>query len=149
MPDAQEFDAHAWEEALIADLRAHGGRPSEGPLAGQPLLLMYSTGARTGARRRSVLTYSRDGDDFIVAGTASGAPKDPAWIANVRANPRVTLEIDGETFEAQAAIEQGAERDRLWDQHVAQLPWFGEYPAQVGGRTIPVVRLRRTDGRID
>ena len=136
-------EAASWEEALIADLRANGGRPSEGPLAGHPLLLMFSTGAKSGERRRSILTYSRAGDDFVVAGTASGSKTDPAWIANVRANPTVELEVDNETFAARAVIEEGLEREGLWDEHVRQLPWFAEYPAQVGGREIPMVRLTR------
>lgn len=136
-------EANAWEEGLIADLRANGGRPSGGPLAGHPLLLMYSTGARSGERRRSILTYSTDGDAYVVAGTAGGAPTAPAWVANVTANPGVDIEVDNEVFEATAEIVRGPERDRLWDQHVAQLPWFGDYPAQVGGRVIPIVRIRR------
>lgn len=136
-------EANAWEEGLIADLRANGGRPSGGPLAGHPILLMYTTGARTGERRRSILTYSTDGDAYVVAGTASGAPTAPAWVANVAANPDVELEVGSEVFPATATVADGEERDRLWDQHVAQLPWFGEYPAQVGGRVIPVVSIRR------
>jgi deazaflavin-dependent oxidoreductase (nitroreductase family) len=134
-------DPSDWEEALIADLRAHGGRPSQGPLEGHPLLLMFSIGAKTGERRRSILTYSLDGTDFIVAGTASGSPVNPAWVANVRANPQVGLEVANETFEATATIAEGQERDRLWDQHVAQLPWFAEYPTKITGRVIPVIRL--------
>lgn len=136
-------DANAWEEGLIADFRANGGRPSEGPLAGHPLMLMHSTGAKSGERRRSVLTYSRDGEDYIVAGTAGGGPKAPAWTANVRKDPNVSLEVANETFDAMAEIADGAERDRLWDQHVEQLPWFGAYPAQVTTRVIQVVRLTR------
>ena len=136
--------ANAWEEALIADLRANGGTPSQGPLAGHPLLLMWTTGAKTGKKRRSILTYSEQNGDLVVAGTASGAPKDPAWVANVRANPDVTVEARNETFEATATIAGGAERDRLWDEHVAQRPWFAEYPAQVGERVIPMVRLSRS-----
>lgn len=144
MSDADApFDPGDWEESLIADLRANGGRPSEGPLAGHSLLLMYSTGAKSGERRRCILTYSRDGDDYVVAGTASGSPKDPAWIANLRADPNVSLEVANDTFEATAAIAEGVERDRLWDEHVEELPWFADYPAQVGGRVIPVVRLTR------
>jgi deazaflavin-dependent oxidoreductase (nitroreductase family) len=139
-------DAHAWEESLIADLRANGGLPSEGPLAGHPLMLMYSTGATSGKQRRSILTYSRDGDDFVVAGTAGGGPKAPAWIANLAANPNVSLEVANETFDAIATITEGAERDRLWDEHVQQLPWFGAYPAQITNRVIPVVRLTRRAG---
>lgn len=136
-------DAKAWEEGLIADFRANGGRPSEGPLAGHPLMLLFSTGARSGEKRRSILTYSRDGDDYVVAGTAGGGPKTPAWIANVAADPDVSIEVANETFDAIAAIAEGAERDRLWDQHVEQLPWFGAYPAKVTNRVIRVVRLTR------
>jgi deazaflavin-dependent oxidoreductase (nitroreductase family) len=135
--------ANAWEDALISDLRANGGTPSEGPLAGHPLMLMYATGAKSGERRRSILTYSRDGDALVVAGTAGGSSKAPAWIANVTAEPRVTLEVDNEVFEAEATPSEGVERDRLWAQHVDQLPWFADYPAQVGGRLIPMVRLTR------
>ncbi len=135
--------ANAWEEALIADLRANGGTPSGGPLAGHPLMLMYSTGAKSGQRRRSILTYSRDGDAFVVAGTAGGSKTAPAWIANLAADPKVRLEIANEEFDAEATITDGAERERLWTQHVEQLPWFADYPAQVGGREIPMVRLTR------
>src|SRR5512135_2336880 len=102
----------SWEETLIADLRANGGRPSRGPLAGHPILLMWSTGATSGLERRAILTYSRDGEDLVVA-SASGADHDPAWIANVRKQPRVRLEVAGETFDATAAVEaSGPERDR-------------------------------------
>jgi deazaflavin-dependent oxidoreductase (nitroreductase family) len=137
-----EAAATSWEEGLIADLRAHGGRPSRGPLAGHPILLMWSTGARTGLERRAILTYSRDGDDLIVAGSASGSETDPAWIANVRQAPRVRLEVAGETYDATATIAPPAERDRLWRAHVAALPWFGAYELKTS-RVIPVVRLRR------
>ena len=137
MPDN---DRNTWEEALIADLRAHDGRPSTGPLKGHPLLLMTSTGAKSGEPRRAILTYSRDGYDYIVAGTKSGAPTDPLWVENLRVQPRASLEIAGRIVDATARITEGAERDRLWDQHVAQLPWFGEYPSKTK-RVIPVIRL--------
>ena len=141
----EAFDPAAWEDQLIADMRANGGRPSAGPLAGQSLLLLYSTGAKSGERRRSILTYSRDGDALVVAGTASGAKVNPAWIANVAKDPSVELEVANETYWATATVHRdGPERDRLWNQHVEQLPWFGDYPNQVGGRVIPVVRLTRS-----
>jgi deazaflavin-dependent oxidoreductase (nitroreductase family) len=137
-----EATANPWEEGLIEDLRANGGRPSQGPLAGHPLLLLYSTGARTGERRRSILTYSRDGEAYVVAGTAGGSPTTPAWVANVTKNPEVTLEIGTETFPARAELAEGADRDRLWDAHVAALPWFGDYPKQTD-RVFPMIRLTR------
>ena len=135
--------ANAWEETLIADLRANGGRASGGPLAGQKLVVVYTKGAKSGERRRAILTPSEEGDDLLVAGTASGAPTTPSWVHNIRANPEVEVMLGDETFPATAKIEEGAERDRLWDQHVAQLPRFAEYPSQTGGRIIPMIRLTR------
>jgi deazaflavin-dependent oxidoreductase (nitroreductase family) len=135
-----DFEPNAWEDALIADLRANGGRPSRGPLAGHPLLIMIASGAKSGQPRRSILTWSRDGDDYIVAGTAGGSPSEPLWVENVRVHPDVSLEIAGREFEATASMTDGVERDRLWDQHVAELPWFGAYPSKTD-RIIPVIRL--------
>ena len=141
----ETYDPAAWENALIEDLRANGGTPSQGPLKGHPLMLMYSTGAKSGERRRSILTFSRDGEAFVVAGTAGGSDVDPKWVANVEKDANVELEVANETFRATAEVlRDGPERDRLWDQHVARLPWFGDYPSQVGGRTIPVIVLRRS-----
>jgi deazaflavin-dependent oxidoreductase (nitroreductase family) len=134
----------SFEDGLIADMRAHGGKVTEGPLAGHPILIMISEGAKSGEPRRSILTWSRDGDDYIVAGTAGGAPTVPGWVYNVQANPEVTVEVDNVVVPARAqAILEGQERDRLWEQHVAALPWFADYPAQTG-RVIPMVRLSAT-----
>jgi deazaflavin-dependent oxidoreductase (nitroreductase family) len=133
--------ANAWQDELIADLRANGGRPSGGPLAGEALLILYTMGAKSGEERRAILSVTRDGSDYVVAGTAGGRPTDPAWIANLRANPHVRFEADGRVFTGTASLAEDAERERLWNAHVAILPRFAEYPARVS-RTIPVVRLR-------
>lgn len=136
-------DAATWEEQLIAEMRANGGKVMDGPLAGHPLLIMTAKGARSGADRRSILTYQRDGDDYIVAGTAGGSSKDPAWIHNIMADPSVDVEVDNERFAATATVvDDAAERERLWEAHVRALPWFAGYPAQTG-RVIPVVRIAR------
>jgi deazaflavin-dependent oxidoreductase (nitroreductase family) len=142
MPDDS---ANAWEDALLADIREHDGSPTSGPLAGHPLLVLYSTGARSGERRRAILTYSRDDDAYVVAASAGGAPVDPAWLANVEKQPNVTIEIGKRTFEATAELTGQADHDRLWERHVAALPWFGDYPEKAG-REIPVVRLRAVEG---
>lgn len=141
----ETHDPAAWEEQLIADIRANGGRPSGGPLQGHPILLLFSTGARSGEPRRAILTYSKDGDDLVVAGTAGGSKVTPAWVANVAKSPDVELEVANETYPATATVyRDGPERDRLWEQHVRQLPWFADYPDQVGDRTIPLIRLSRS-----
>ena len=138
-------EGNPWEDELIADVRANGGRPSDGPLKGHPIAIMWTTGAKSGERRRSIVTTSKDGDDYVIAGTNGGNDaKAPAWVANIQADPNVTFEAEGTTSEASAEEVRGAERDRLWANHVAQLPWFGKYEEQITSRTIPVVRIRRT-----
>ena len=133
--------AASFEDQLIAQMRANGGAVTDGPLQGHPLLIMTSRGAKSGEPRRAILTYSRDGNDYIVAGTAGGSRTDPAWLHNVEAHPDVTIEVNVETMDATTeTIVEGPERDRLWDQHVAALPWFADYPAQTG-RLIPMVRI--------
>lgn len=139
-----DWSSPTFEDDVIADMRAHGGAVTEGPLAGQPLLVMTSRGAKSGQDRRAILTLTRDGEDFVVAGTAGGSPKAPGWIHNLEANPQIQVETGNETFAATAAvISDGPDRDRLWDQHVATLPWFAPYPEQTG-RVIPMVRISRT-----
>jgi deazaflavin-dependent oxidoreductase (nitroreductase family) len=141
-----DFDPAAWENALIDHMRAHDGEVKDGPLAGHPLLVLSSTGAKSGQPRRAILTYSRDGDDYIVAGTAGGAPTVPGWVPNLVAHPHASIETGGQTFEIDArVVRDDAERQRLWDQHVARLPWFAEYPEKAD-RVIPVIRLTPANG---
>jgi deazaflavin-dependent oxidoreductase (nitroreductase family) len=92
-----------------------------------------------------VVTFSRDGEDYIVVGSKSGDPEDPAWIANLVANPVVTVEADGKTLQATASIAEGADRGALWDRHVAEHPQFAEYPSKTD-RVMPIVRLKPLGG---
>jgi deazaflavin-dependent oxidoreductase (nitroreductase family) len=140
MPD---WDPAEFTRALIADMRAHGGRAASGPMAGKPLMVLTTTGARTGEPRTSIVTYHKDGDRFAIAASMGGAPKHPAWYHNLVANPEATIEVDNETFKVRATDTSGAERDRLWDEHVVLLPEFGEYPKKTD-RTIPMLLLNRT-----
>jgi deazaflavin-dependent oxidoreductase (nitroreductase family) len=135
-----DTEASSFEDQLIADMRAHDGAVTSGPLAGHPLVVMTSRGARSGSERRAILTYSRDGDAYVVAGTSGGSPTDPAWLHNLAADPEVGIETGNRTFQATATRAEGEERDRLWQQHVEALPWFADYPAQTG-RVIPMFRL--------
>jgi len=136
-----DWDRDAFENAMIADMRAHDGVVTSGPLAGHPLLIMTSTGAKSGEPRRAILTWSQDAGDYVVAGTAGGSTVTPAWVHNVEANPDVTIEVENHPAAATASvIADGPERDRLWDQHVAKLPNFAAYPDQTG-RVIPMIRL--------
>ncbi len=134
------WDKDAFEDAMIADMRAHDGKVTNGPLAGHPLLIMTSHGAKTGKERRAILTYSRDAGDYVVAGSAGGSPTTPAWVHNIEADPTVTIEVDNQAAPAVARVVDATEQVRLWEQHVAALPNFADYPEQAG-RVIPIIRI--------
>jgi deazaflavin-dependent oxidoreductase (nitroreductase family) len=106
---------------------------------------MTSIGAKSAELRITPLGYTRDGERWVVVGSNSGQDHDPAWLANIRLDPNVTIEVRTDRFPARAVIATGKERDRLWASHVAAIPAFGRYE-QMTDRTIPVVTLERTDG---
>ena len=83
----------AWNDALIADFRAHDGQISQGRLAGAAMLVMTSTGAKTGLPRTVPLGYHRDGESYVLVGSNSGRDEQPEWLANLRMNPIVTVEV--------------------------------------------------------
>jgi len=116
------------------------GRPVTGFFAGKQVLLLTTTGAKTGEPRTSVVAHTRDGDRIIVVASKSGAPTNPAWFANLTANPIVTIEMDKHVFRARATAAEGAERDRLYAQHASVHPQFNDYPSKTE-RQIPVVIL--------
>ena len=138
------WDYEAFTKALKADIREHG-KVTSGPMAGRPLMVLTTTGAKTGQARESVVTFTRDGDAYVVCGSNSGTPEDPFWFGNLVANPTVTVEAEGRKVEARADIAQGADRDRLWEHHVAERPEFADYPAKSGGRVMPMARLTPVD----
>ena len=133
-----------WNAQLIATLRGNHGEVPEGPMAGRPLLVLTTKGAKTGDTREAVLTYSRDDGRYVVCATAGGSPTTPSWYYNLLSNPAVQVEAKGETFTATASVAPGGERERLWEQHVKERPEFADYP-EISGRTIPVVTLQRID----
>ena len=139
-----DWDPEAFTRAVVADMRANNGEVTTGPMAGRPLLLLTTAGAKTGAERHAILTYTRDGDRWVVAATKSGAPTNPAWYHNLKAEPIVEVEVGGETFKARASETEPGERERLWAKHVEARPEFADYPKQ-SGRTIPEITLERID----
>jgi deazaflavin-dependent oxidoreductase (nitroreductase family) len=128
--------------ALVADFRAHGGKVNSGPFLDRDLLLLTTTGARSGETRLAPVVFSRDGDRIVIVASKSGAPTNPAWFANLVANPIVTVEVGAETFRARATVTDGAERDRLFAAHAAINPGFNDYVGQTT-RVMPVVVLER------
>jgi deazaflavin-dependent oxidoreductase (nitroreductase family) len=132
----------AMTKALITDFRANGGQVTSGPFAGRPVLLLTTTGARSRQPRLAPVVYSRDGEHYVIVASKGGAPTHPAWYYNLVANPVVTLEVGGATFEARARVTEGEERDRLFAQRAADSPNFAEYQRRTT-RVIPVVVLER------
>ena len=137
-----------FNDRVIEEYRATGGTVT-GPFAGTPLLLLTSVGARTGRPRTNPLAYLEHEGRLHVFGAHLGAPEHPDWYYNLVAEPRVTIELGTEEFEAVADVLTGRERERIWQAQVAAMPVLEEY-ARKAGREIPVVRLERViDGRLD
>jgi deazaflavin-dependent oxidoreductase (nitroreductase family) len=126
---------------IIDEFRANGGKVG-GAFEGSSLLLLQTTGAKTGRSRVKPLVYRRDGDRLVVFGTKGGSPTHPEWFYNVRANPRVTVEVGSDRFEADARVALPDERDQLWRLQTQDVPVFADYQKKTD-RTIPVVILER------
>ena len=116
MADMNDFNAQ-----IIDEFRQNGGKLGGG-FAGVPMLLLTTTGAKSGKERTAPLVYLRDGDRAVIFGSKAGADTNPDWFHNLRANPRVRVEQGTETYEADAVITEGAERDRLFDLQKQALP---------------------------
>lgn len=134
--------ADDWNEKIIAEFRANGGKVG-GPFEGATLLLLYTTGAKSGQQRISpVMPFDLDGRLYIV-GSYAGADVDPAWLHNLRANPNAHIEIGTDAFDVVAHEVPKEERDALYPRIVGQAPGFGEYQEKTS-RVIPVIELRRS-----
>ncbi len=134
-------EARDWNTGIIEEFRAHDGVVG-GPFEGAPLLLLTSTGAKTGRQHTTPVMYLPDGDRFVVFASKAGAPADPDWYRNLVANPEATVEVGTERFGVKVEIVQGADRDALFARQAAAYPQFAEYE-QKTDRVIPVVALVR------
>src|SRR6476660_7351774 len=135
-------DLNDFNRKVIDEFRANDGVVT-GAFAGSPMVLLTTTGAKTGKERVIPLVHTRDGDRVVVIASKGGAPAHPHWYLNVLANPEVTVELPGETFRARAtALADGPEHDRLDRAQADVMPNFAEYQEKAE-RTIPVVVLER------
>jgi deazaflavin-dependent oxidoreductase (nitroreductase family) len=134
-----------WSDATIIEFHAKAGK-GVGPF-GDHLILLTTVGARSGNERTSPVMYHRDGERYIVVASKGGAPDNPGWYNNLKANPVARVEVGTatgtETFEVTAREAEGEERDRMYAERVAIAPGFGEYERQTS-RRIPVMILERT-----
>lgn len=106
------------------------------------LLLLTTTGAKSGQPRTTPAAYSMDGDKYVIVASKAGMPTNPDWYYNLLANPIVTVEVGSETFQARASVADEPDRTRLYAQHAEGRPGFIEYQKKTA-RAIPVVRLER------
>src|SRR5215470_3856105 len=134
-------ESNNWNRQTIEAFRANGGKVG-GMWEGRPLLLLTTTGAKSGRRLTNPLMYMRDGDRLLVFASKGGAPTNPDWYHNLLAHPEVTVEVGNETFEATAHVTEGAERDQLYARQAELYPGFAEYQAKTT-RKIPVIALTR------
>jgi len=133
-----------YNRQVIEEFHANGGKVG-GVWEGTPLLLLTTTGAKSGERRITPMGYIPDGDCLIVTASNGGAPTRPDWYHNLVAHPEVTVEVGTETYEATATSLTGEERDRLYAKQASLYPQFGEYQARAT-RKIPVIALERRKG---
>ena len=144
---SNQSDQNAYNRQLIEQFRAERGK-ADGPMAGRQLLLLTTTGARSGQRRTTPMMYIPDGDHgdrLIVMASNAVAPAQPDWYRNLVAHPDVTVEVGAETYDATAIVTEGAERQRIWDMVVERYPFFIEHQAKIT-RQIPVIALERQAG---
>ena len=132
-----------FNQRVISEFRANQGKVG-GQLANMPVLLLTTTGAKSGRTLTKPLVYTTDGDRIVVLASFAGGPKNPPWYHNLVANPVATVELGSERFRVRAAVTAGEERQRLFDRQAAQMPIFAEYQTKTT-RQIPVIVLKRID----
>jgi deazaflavin-dependent oxidoreductase (nitroreductase family) len=136
MTDMADFN-----KQVIEEFRANGGKGT-GMFEGTPLLLLTTTGVKSGQPRTAPLIYTTDGDRLVIIASKGGAPTHPDWYHNIAANPNVTVEVGTETFPARAEIAAEPERTRLFNRVMEIWPPLRQYE-QNTERTMPVIILSR------
>jgi deazaflavin-dependent oxidoreductase (nitroreductase family) len=134
-----------WNDGIIEEFRANEGRVG-GSFEGATMLLLHTTGRRTGREHVTPAVYLPDHGRWVVIGSKGGAPADPDWIRNLEANADATIEVGTETIPVRATriLREGSEWERLYAAQVARRPGFAEYLEKTEGiRRIPVVVLER------
>ena len=139
IPDTETINA--FNKSIIDEFRANAGKVG-GQFAGADLLLLTTTGAKSGQRRVSPLAYFRIDGKLIIIGSFAGAPVNPAWVHNLRADPAAHVEVGTDSFDVTARELPAAERDELFDKVAAAAPGFAEYQSNTR-RVIPLFELQR------
>ena len=139
IPDTETINA--FNKTIADEFRANGGKVG-GPFENGDLLLLTTTGAKSGQSRLSPLAYFRIDGKLIIIGSFAGAPRDPAWVHNLRANPQAHIEVGTDAYDVTAHELPSAERDELFEEISAASPGFAEYQSKTS-RVIPLFELQR------
>src|ERR1700733_7393289 len=139
-PDLESIKA--FNTSIADEFRANDGKVG-GQFKGADLLLLTTTGAKSGQPRVSPLAYFRVDGKLIIIGSFAGAPTNPAWVHNLRANPQAHIEVGTDAYDVTASELPSAERAELFDKITAAAPGFAEYQAKTS-RVIPLFELIRT-----
>ena|SRR2546422_7887422 len=134
-------DRNDWNRQTIEEFRANRGKVG-GMWEGRPLLLLTTTGAKSGQRHTNPVMYLPDGDRLLIFASKGGTPTHPDWYHNLLAHPEVTVEVGTEIYEATATVITGGKRDQLYAKQAALFPQFADYQARTT-RKIPVIALER------
>lgn len=134
-------DVNDWNAKVIEEFRANEGRVG-GQFEGSPVLLLHTTGAKTGLDRVNPMMYLEESGRVFVFASKAGADSDPDWFRNLVATPDVRVELGAQTFDAEAVVLRGEERDRIYAEQARRYPGFAQYQANTT-RVIPVVELIR------
>ena len=127
---------------IIEEFRSNEGRVG-GQFEGAPLLLLTTTGAKTGNSHTAPVMYLQEGDKMMVFASKAGAPSNPAWHHNLVAHPDATVEVGTEKYKVNARVLTGEERDRVFEKQATLYPGFREYQEKTT-RVIPVIELTRS-----
>lgn len=126
---------------VIEAFRANDGKVG-GQFQNMSLLLLHTTGAKSGKERVTPLLYTKDDNRYVIIASKGGAPNNPDWYHNLVANPEVTIEVGREQFKAKAALIEEPKRSELFNNMANKHPFYAEY-AKKTSRTIPVITLTR------
>ena len=132
-------DLNERNKRIIDEFRANGGKVG-GPFEGKSLLLLHTVGAKSQQERINPVACIKDGERFAVIASKGGAPTNPDWYYNIVANPKVTVEVGTEKFQAKAMVAEEPERSRLYEKMVEVMPGFDDYRRKTT-RVIPVIVL--------
>jgi deazaflavin-dependent oxidoreductase (nitroreductase family) len=136
--------ASNWNQGIIDEFRANEGRVG-GRFEGHPLLLLHHRGAKSGVERVNPLACQPlEGGGWAIFASKGGAPTNPDWFHNLRANPRASIEVGAGTHEVVARVAEGEERERIWTRQKELMPGFADYEGTTS-REIPVVILEPVD----